>query len=164
MSFPACCSTSAAGSQAQPEGQWLDLQDPLEICPFTHQPTQAHRGGRARWRHPTPAGPILRKHRTRQVARFWCGLLDLSFLGQYRCLSAANWGRDSWIPSRRFVSPFGTGRVCHLQLLARVMPAGFQQLGGEVLLLLWEPFGNVNWLHFFVVKCWQFCTNYDYYS
>lgn len=45
-----------------------------------------------------------------------------------------SWSRDSLSPSRRFVSPFGTGRVCQLQLLARVMPAGFQQLGGEVFL------------------------------
>lgn len=55
--FPACRLTSAAGSQEQPEGQWVDLQDPLEICPFTHQPTLPPREGRARGCHPTPAGP-----------------------------------------------------------------------------------------------------------
>lgn len=93
-----------------------------------------------------------RKHRTRQAARFLVGFWILRFWA-----NTVAWVLQIEIgtlsPSRRFVSPFGTGRVCHLQLLARVMPARFQQLGGEVLLFPWEPFGNVNWLGFLVAKC-----------
>lgn len=136
--FPACCSTSAAGCQEQAEWQWADPHDPLEICPFTHQPTRPPpREGRTRGCHPTPAGPTPRKHRSRQAAGFWCGLLDLYVSGRVSLLECCTLRSGLFVP---VVSPFGTGRVCHLQLPSRVMPAGFQQLGGEVFLFFHESF------------------------
>lgn len=136
--FPACCSTSAAGCQEQPEWQWADPHDPLEICPFTHQPTRPPpREGRTRGCHPTPAGPTPRKHRSRQAAGFWCGLLDLYVSRRVSLLECCTLRSGLFVP---VVSPFGTGRVCHLQLPSRVMPAGFQQLGGEVFLFFPRAF------------------------
>lgn len=90
MSFPAYGSTSAAGSQERRRSGPIS-----ETCPFTHQPTRPPRKGRARGWHSNPAGPTQQDTPQTQVARFWYGLLDLTFLGDYICLSAA----DLLIPS-----------------------------------------------------------------
>lgn len=104
--FPACCSTSAAGCQEQPWWQWADPHDPLEICPFTHQPTlPTPREGRTRGCHPTPAGPTPRKQRSRQAAGFWCGLLDLYVSGRASLLERVRRGRDSLFPSCHHLAP-----------------------------------------------------------
>lgn len=151
--FPACCSTSAAGCQEQPEWQWADPRDPLEICPFTHRPTLPTPDEKGVHVGVTP--PQLDRHpeNTRVVGLlgFWCGLLDLYVSGRVSLLERCTLRSGLFVP---VVSPFGTGRVCHLQLPSRVMPAGFQQLGGEVFLFFSRQlFGNVNWLDVLVAKC-----------
>lgn len=63
VSFPSCGSTSAAGSQEQPEGQWADLlSGPFGDLPFhasANPPTPRRAAGGC---HPSPAGPTPRKH------------------------------------------------------------------------------------------------------
>lgn len=132
MSFPAYGSTSAAGSQEQRRSGPIFETRWSAALSRTNQPAHPEKGVHVGGTQTQPDrhNKTPRKHRTREVARFWYGLLDLNFLGDYLCLSAA----DLLSPSRHFVSPFGNRRVCHLQLPARVMPTGFQQLGGEVLI------------------------------
>lgn len=95
--------------QEQPEWQWAGPRDPLEICPFTHQPTPHPpplREGRTRGCHPTPAEPTPRKHRSRQAAGFLLWAFgSFTFLGERRCLSAARRGRDSLFPSCHHLAP-----------------------------------------------------------
>lgn len=97
MSFPACCSTSAAGSQEQPEWQWADLQDPLEICiSRISRPSHHEKGVHVGVTQP-PAGSTQQdtpKTQDSSGCSILGWVLDLTFLGEYRCLSAANWDRD----------------------------------------------------------------------
>lgn len=150
--FPACCSTSAAGCQEQPEWQWADPRDPLEICPFTHRPTlPPPREGRTRGRHPTPAGATPRKHSSRRAAGF---LLWAFGSLRFRASVVARAPRVEvgTLCSRRVT-------VWHRTRLSSA--AAFQSHAGRVSaarrggisLFSRELFGNVNWFDVLVAKC-----------
>lgn len=93
MSFPAYGSTSAAGSQEQRrsgpifETRWSAALS--RINQPAHPEKGVHVGGTQT--QPDRHNKTPRKHRRlREVARFWYGLLDLTFLGDCLCLSAAD--------------------------------------------------------------------------
>ena len=151
--LPACVSTSAGGPQDQPEAQWADFQERRSLTPPSPPlPRPPSRYGERRARGCAGVTPPqldgynteLKEERTPcstgrtrlTTSLFWI----LHFSALHRCLTAAGCSQD-------LLSFWGSFTCLHLAPdasviccrwvpgAARNMPAGFQQLGGEVIYL-----------------------------
>lgn len=124
--FPVCHSTSAAGSQDQPEAQWDGLLDRSHArltppLPFNERETCTRMHGC--YSYP-PTQHSSKK--TRQAAAQGAPhsspnscLLDFIFLIASHRSDTAGWSQDTLSSSQSFnASPFGIGRVCLLNYLS----------------------------------------------
>lgn len=157
--LPACVSTSVAGSQDQPEAQWADLQDwsspPLPTSPPRQGERRAHGCAGVTQTQLDGHNTKFKEDRTPcSTGRTRLITLVLSFgfylPGRFSVLKCCRLKLGLVVLFAEIhVSPFGTRRICHLSYrhclpgAAEVMPARFQQLGGEVIFFPWQLFTSL---------------------